>query len=160
AAGLARLARRVRCVAVFGAAPGANVGASVLVVEGGAADDDRERSLDALCRRLHALRGIRIALRTPLDASHHPAPEEVALVQEAVRHVGYWHDATRDGAAHLETAARYLEGASGHPLEIADLPGLRDALPRLAPFVVACPPGTDGEELDEALRCARGVFRE
>ena len=159
ARGLARFARHLKFVAVFGDAPGADVGRSaIVVVDGGPAAEDRERSLEELCRKLHGLKDYRVALRTPPSPDHHPSSDEIALVAEALGFVGYWHDAHRDGAAHRETAARYLEGAHGHPLEIADLSGLRDALPRAAPFVVACPSGTERDELDEALRCARGVF--
>jgi len=159
ARGLARIARRVRCVAVFGDEPGASVGDVILVVEGGPADgEDRERSLEALCRRLYALRGRRVALRTPPEAGHHPAPAELDLIREAVRGVGYWHDADRGGEDYLAAAQRYLLGASFHPLRGADLQGLRDALPAAVPAVVACPPSTERDEVAEAVRCARGVF--
>jgi hypothetical protein len=157
---LAGVARRVPVVAVWGDHPGADVGAPVLVVDGGSASpEDRERSLEALCRRLHAVpRPLRVALRTPPSPDHHPSPAEVALVCEAVKRAGYWHEPDRGGAAFLEAAARYLQGASGHPLHLADLAGLRDALPRRAPFVVVCPAGTPRAVLVEALSCAAGVF--
>jgi len=155
---LAAFAKRVRVVAVFGEGPGANVGAPILVVEGGPAADDREASLESLCRRLHPLRGWRVALRTPPAPDHHPAPGEIALVREALAHVGYWHDSDRGGEAHLEAAARDLLGASFDPLASIDLAGLRDALPRAAPAVVACAPGTARHDVAEALRCARGIF--
>jgi hypothetical protein len=156
---LAGLAKRVRVVAVFGEAPGADVGAPVLVVEGGAAGADREASLEDLCRRLHALRAFQVALRTPPGPDHHPAPDEVALVREALDHVGYWHDADRGGAAYLDVAARYLLGASFQPLTDVDLVGLRDALPRRAAAVVVCPPRAAPDEIRQALHCARGIFR-
>jgi hypothetical protein len=155
---LAAFAKRVSVVAVFGEEPGANVGTPILVVEGGPAAEDREASLEDLCRRLHALRGWRVALRTPPAPDHHPAPGEIALVSEALAHVGYWHDADRDGEAYLEVAAGDLRGASFDPLADLDLAGLRDALPRAAPAVVACAPGAAKDEVTEALRCARGIF--
>jgi len=148
------IAHGLRFVAVFGDAPGADVGAPVLVVEGGPAAEDREASLDALCRRLHAFRGLRVALRTPRDADHHPAPGEIELVREVLPFAGYWHDVARGGAAHLEAAARFLFGASLDPLRTDGLKALRDALPGGAPVVIVCPP----EECAEALRCARGVL--
>jgi hypothetical protein len=157
---LAAFAKHVRVVAVFGDGPGADVGAPILVVDGGPAGDDREASLESLCRRLHALRGWKVALRTPGAPDHHPAPGEIALVREAVAHVGYWHDADRGGEAWLEAAARDLLGASFDPLTDLDLAGLRDALPRAAPAVVACAPGTARDEVAEALRCASGIFKD
>lgn len=156
---LARYAGRVKIVAVFADAPVKGVGQPVLVVEGDTADADRERSLEELCRRLHALKGWRVALRTPPDGAAHPTPDELRLVHEAVRHVGYWHDAARGGAEWLDAAGRLLRGASFHPLETHDLAGVRDALGAGAPAVVQCPPGTERAEVEEALRCARGVFR-
>jgi hypothetical protein len=159
ARGLVALARRVPVIAVFGDEPGADVGAPLLVVEGGPAGADREASLDDLCRRLHALRDWKVALRTPPAVDHHPAPDEIALVREALGHVGYWHDAARGGDAWLEAAARDLLGASFDPLGHVDLVGLRDALPRAAPAVVACASGTARDEVAEALRCARGIFK-
>ncbi|MHC4133661.1 MAG: hypothetical protein ACYTDU_11385 [Planctomycetota bacterium] len=155
---LAAFAKRVHVVAVFGEGPGANVGTPILVVEGGQAADDREASLESLCRRLHALRDWRVALRTPPAPDHHPAPGEIALVSEALAHVGYWHDADRGGEVYLEAAPCDLLGASFDPLTDIDLAGLRDALPRAAPAVVACGPGTARDEVAEALRCARGIF--
>ena len=158
ARGLAAIARMVRVVAVFGGEPGADVGTKLLVVEGGPAADDREASLESLCRRLHALRDWTVALRTPSAPDHHPAPGEIALVREALGAVGYWHDAARGGEAHLEVAGRDLLGASFDPLTEVDLAGLRGALPTAAPAVVACAPGTARDEVVEALRCARGIF--
>lgn len=157
---LAALAKRVRVVAVFGDEPGAEVGAPILVVEGGPAGDDRGASLEDLCRRLHEWRDRKVALRTPAAAGHHPAPAEIALVREALGHVGYWHDADRGGEAYLEAAAHDLLGASFDPLRDIDLPGLREALPRAAPAVVACASGAAREEVAEALRCARGIFKD
>ncbi len=156
---LAAFAKGVRVVAVFGDEPGADVGAPILVVDGGPAGEDREASLEDLCRRLHRWRDWQVALRTPAAEGHHPAPDEVALVREALGNVGYWHDADRGGEAYLEAAARDLFGASFDPLRDIDLPGLRDALPRAAPAVVACGSGAPREEVAEALRCARGIFR-
>lgn len=155
---LAAFAKRVQVVAVFGDRPGADVGAPLLVVEGGPAGADREATLEDLCRRLHAWRGWKVALRTPPSPDHHPAPDEIALIREAVAHVGYWHDADRGGDAYLEAAARDLLGASFDPRTDPDLAGLREALPRAAPAVVALAAGTAGEEVAEALRCARGIF--
>jgi hypothetical protein len=149
------LARRVRLVAIFGDEPGADVGAPILVVEGGPAGEDREASLEALCRRLHALRRFKVGLRTPAEPGHHPSPEEVALVHETLRHVGYWHDAARGGEEHLALAERHLLGASFDPLSAVDLAGLADALPSYAPAVVACDP----ERVRDAVRRARGFFR-
>lgn len=152
-AGLAPLARLVKFVALFGEEN--PIGAPLLVVDGGEAAGDRHASLEALCRRLHRLKDWRVALRTPAGPDDHPAPDEIALVHEALPFVGYWHDADRSGAAHLEAAGRLLLGASFHPLGTVDLAGLREALPAAAPAVVACPP----DEAAEALRCAQGYFR-
>ena len=148
------LARRVRIVAVFGDEFGPDVGAPLLVVEGGPAGEDREATLDALCRRLHALRRFKVALRTPLDGDHHPSPDEIVKVHETLRHVGYWHDAVRGGEEFLTAAERFLLGASFDPLE-ADVAGLADALPAYAPAVVVCEP----DRVREAVRVARGHFR-
>ncbi len=148
------LARRVRIVAVFGAAFGPDVGAPLLVVEGGPSGDDREATLDALCRRLHALRRFKVALRTPADPEHHPSPDEIVKVHETLRHVGYWHDAARGGEEFLTAAERFLLGASFDPLE-DDIAGLADAMPAYAPAVVVCEP----DRVREALRRARGHFR-
>ncbi|MHC4818096.1 MAG: hypothetical protein ACYTF8_08580 [Planctomycetota bacterium] len=158
ARGLAAIAKMARVVAVFGGEPGADVGTKLLVVEGGPAADDREASLESLCRRLHALRDWTVALRTPSVPDHHPAPGEIALVREALGNVGYWHDAARGGEAYLEVAGRYLLGASFDPLAEVDLAGLRGALPAAAPAVVTRAPGTARDEVVEALRCARGIF--
>lgn len=151
--GLVRLSRAPGIVAVHGEV---SFGQALLVVEGGAADEDRERSLLELCRRLHGLRGCDVALRPARDASsRHPSPDEIELVFSEVRHVGYWHEVARAGPEYLEAGARRLKGASFHPLEFDRLGELRDMLPATAPAVVSCPP----EELPEALRHARGWFR-
>jgi len=155
---LARQARRVAIVAVWTELAPGDLGRPILVVDGGPAAADREASLEALCRRLHALREFPVALRTPAAGeTEHPAPFELALVHEAARHVGYWHDATRGGAAYLDAAGPLLRGASFHPLHDVDLVGLRDALPAAGPAVVDCP-GASRVETVEALRRARGVF--
>jgi hypothetical protein len=148
------LARRVRIVAVFGDDFGPDVGAPLLVVDGGVAGDDREASLDALCRRLHALRRLKVALRTPADSDHHPSPDEIVKVHETLRHVGYWHDAKRGGEEFLTAAERFLLGASFDPLE-DDIAGLADAMPAYAPAVVEC----ETDKIREAVRRARGHFR-
>ena len=152
---LAGLARRIAVVAVFGDEPGPGVGARILVVEGGPVGEDRDRSLEELCRRLHALRDYEVALRTPPDAGHHPAPHELALVREALAHVGYWHDAGLGGDDYLDAGARYLLGASFDPLGGVDLPGLHDALPQAAPATVVCEP----DAVRDALARARGFWR-
>lgn len=157
--GLAALARRLEIVAIFCDEPARALGPALRVVDGGPAAADREGSLEALCRRLHAWRPLAVALRTPPDADHHPAPGEIALVHEAVPHVGYWHDAERGNGAFLEAAGARLRGASFHPLTDTDLVSIRQALPAHAPAVVACPAGAAKEEVAEALRCARGIFR-
>lgn len=160
ARGLAGLRKRPRIVAVFAETAVRDLGRPVLVVEGGPADEqDREASLLALCRRLHALREFDLALRTPGDEGRHPAPHEIEMVRSELRNVGYWHDAARGGDAYLDAAARWLKGASFHPLEHDDLAGLRDALPSGAHAVVDCPPGTPTEELAEAVARARSHFR-
>ena len=158
AAALAALARSVPIVAVFAWQPG--LAAPLLVVDGAPADEDREASLDRLCRELHGLQSPRVALRCSEEPGGHPAPDEIVHVADAVRHAGYWHDPARATEAHLDAAGRHLFGASFHPLRVDDLRGLRDALPASAPAVVACAPGTSKEEVREALRCARGVFRD
>jgi hypothetical protein len=146
-----------RIVAVF-----SNVavdGVPTLVVEGGPADaDDRQRSLLALCRRLHALRGFSVALRASRGPDDHPAPEEIDLIRGEVAWAGYWHEPDRAGAAHLDAGARWLLGASFHPLEIDDLGALRAALPAAAPAVVDCPHGTSREEVAEAVARAGSYF--
>jgi hypothetical protein len=152
---LAPLARRVRIVAVFADEPGPDIGAPLLVVEGGPAADDREASLDALCRRLHALRRFKVALRTPASEDDHPSPDEIGVIHETLRHVGYWHDASRGAEEYLTTAERYLLGASFDPLGEDDLPGLADAMPAYAPAVIVCEP----DRLREAILRARGHFR-
>jgi len=148
------LARRVRIVAVFGDEPGPDVGAPLLVVEGGPAGEDREATLDALCRRLHALRRFKIALRTPSDPDQHPSADEVVKVHETLRHVGYWHDAARGGEEFLTVAERFLLGASFDPLE-ADVAGLADAMPTFATAVIVC----EADRVREAIRVARVHFR-
>jgi len=153
-AGELRRLAGARVVAVFAETP---VAGALLIVEGGPAGENRERSLEELCRRLHGLG--RLALRTPPDAEHHPAPGEIALIAAELRHVGYWHDATRGGEAYLEAAGAHLFGASFHPLEVEDLVGLRTALPDRAPAIVDCPPTMSKEELREAVRRAQGYFR-
>lgn len=156
---LVEATKRVRIVAVFGDACD-GVPVPLLVVDGGAAGADRERSLEALCRRIHAIRGARVALRTPSDpAREHPSPEEIAVVASEVRHAGYWHDAARGGASWLDAAGRALLGASFDPLSGADLRGLRDALQASAPAVVTLAPGAPRPALLEAIRLARSVFR-
>lgn len=150
------LVPRVPVVAVFGDGRGALAGAPLLVVEGTAADsDDRERSLEELCRRLHGLDAPAIALRTPLPGAH-PAPDELALVREALPRVGYWHDLSRGGEEYLEAAVPV--GASFDPLEAVDLVALRSALGARAPAVIDLPCGSERERIVESLACARGVF--
>jgi len=151
---LVPLGRRVRIVAVFADEPGPDIGVSLLVVEGGLAGEDRDVSLDALCRRLHALRRFKIALRTPADPDHHPSPDEMVHVHETLRHVGYWHEAARGGEEYLTVAERFLLGASFDPLE-ADVAGLADALPAFAPAVIVCEP----DRVRDAIRLARAHFR-
>lgn len=151
---LVPLARRVRIVAVFCDAPGPDIGAPLLVVEGGPAGEDRDASLDALCRRLHGLRRFKIGLRTPPDEEHHPSPDELEKIHDMLKHVGYWHDASRGGEEYLTVAERYLLGASFDPLE-ADVQGLADAMPTFAPAVIVCEP----ERVREAIRLARVHFR-
>jgi hypothetical protein len=156
---LAEAAKRVRIVAIFGGGCD-GLPVPVWVIDGGAAGADRERSLEELCRRLHAIRGARVALRTPSDpAREHPSPEEIAVVASEVRHAGYWHDVARGGEAWLDAAGRALFGASFDPLSGADLRGLRDALPAAAPAVLTLAPGAPRPALLEAIRLARGVFR-
>ncbi len=152
---LAALARRWHYAAVFGAG-GADVGCRLVVLEGGPAGTDRERSLEELCRRIHALRGARVALRTPLDPAHHPSPAEIGLIASEVKGTGYWHEEARGGLAHLAAAGGHLLGASFDPLLESDLVALREALPAAAPKVILCRPGAP---LAEALRIALGIFR-
>lgn len=151
---LVPLARRVRIVAVFGDEFGADVGVPLLVIEGGLAEEDREASLDALCRRLHALRRFKVGLRTPVDPDHHPSPDEMEKVHETLRHVGYWHDAARGGEEYLTVAERFVLGASFDPLE-SDVAGLSEALPAYAPAVIVCEP----DRVRDAIRLARAHFR-
>ncbi|MHC4340251.1 MAG: hypothetical protein ACYSX0_08575, partial [Planctomycetota bacterium] len=146
-------------VAVFGDRTGGDLGRPILIVEGGAArTGDREASLEALCRRLFAQRDFPVAVRTPLEPSDHPAPEEIALIRAELKGVGYWHDLLRGGEAYLDAASRWVMGTSFHPLEEADLAALRDALPSSAPAVVDCPASTSKEEIREALARARSFF--
>ena len=152
---LAALRNKPAIVAVYGEAPGRGAGRPLLVVEGGPAAEDRERSLLELCRRLHALRESPVALRTPIEPGHHPAPEEIALIHGELKAVGYFHDASRAGSGYLDAASRLMRGAAFDPLHLDDLSALRDALPAAAPAVIECAP----EELAEAVRRARGVFR-
>ena len=156
-AGLRPIARQLRIVAIFGEESVDS--RAVLVVEGGPVGEDREQSLENLCRRLHALREFPVALRTPEDEANHPAPHEIEMVRSSLPNVGYWHDAERGGLEFLEVAQRWTRGASFHPLTDLDLGGIRDALPRGAPGVVSCPPGTSKAEVKEALARARGFFR-
>lgn len=156
---LRRLPAPLRVVAVFGEAPAKGLDAARLVVEGGPAGEDREASLLALLRRLHALRPLRVGLLPPLAAGDHPAADEIEVVCSDLAHVGYWHDAARAGPGYLDAAGRRLVGASFDPRADVDLAGLRDALGRDRPAVVTCPPGTPRREVEEALRRARGVFR-
>jgi len=159
ARGMTRFIRAFEIVALFTDAPEGSLGVPLLVVEGGpAAEGDREQSLEGLCRRLHAFKGHRVALRPPAAPGGHPAPDEIALVHEALGFVGYWHEPARAGEEYLEAAARMVLGASFHPLREKDPAGLRQALPFSAPAVVACPPDTPRAEVAEALRCARGLF--
>ena len=158
---LARAAKKCRIVAVFAEEP-SPIDDAMWVTDGGVAGEDREASVEDLCRRLHAARGgrrVRIAIRAAIDPGHHPAPNELEWIVQSLRDVGYWHEPARAGEAYLDAGARYLCGASFHPLETPDLVGLRDALPASAPAVIQCGPGCSHEELDEAVRCARGVFR-
>lgn len=156
---LASARRGLRIVAVFGETTGGDFGRPLLVVEGGPALEVREASLDALCRRLHALRGLPVAVRTPEGAGGHPAPHEIALLAETVRGVGYFHDAARGGDAYLDAAGPLLRGACFDPLVLADAAGLREALPGGAPAVIDCEPGRPKDEVAEAIACARGWFR-
>lgn len=151
---LVPLARRVRIVAVLADEPGPEIGAPLLVVEGGPAGEDREASLDALCRKLHGLRRFKIGLRTPADEEHHPSPDEMEHVHDTLKHVGYWHDASRGGEEYLTVAERFLLGVSFDPHE-ADVQGLADAVPTFAPAVIVCEP----DRVREAIRLARVHFR-
>ncbi len=151
---LARLKRRPRIVAVYADGGVSGLGRPLLVVEGGAAADDREASLLELCRRLHGMRDFDVALRTPTGPDHHPAPHEIELVWSEVS-VGYFHDTARGGGEFLEAGARRLSGAAFHPLAIEDLGALRDALPAAAPAVIEC----GAPDVAEAVRRARSVFR-
>jgi len=159
AAAITALARQIRVVALFGEHAGPTAGAGLLIVEGGPAAKERERSLDALCRRLHALRGIRVAVRTPSTAEEHPSPAEIPLLCEAVAHAGYWHDLGRGGEGYLDAAERHLLGASFDPRRDERLSTLRDALPSSAVATVWLPAGTPRPDVAEAVDRARAVFR-
>jgi len=148
---------RLRVVAVFGDGTGSLGGAPLLVVEGGPADpEDRERSLEDLCRRLHGLKAPAVALRTPSGAQH-PSPEDWELIHEALPKVGYWHDVARGGEEYLEVAEPV--GASFDPLDVPDLVALRGVLGAAAPAVIDLPPGSGRDRIVESIACARGVFR-
>jgi len=150
--GLAGLTKAPVIVAVCSDQP---LGRALLVVDGGAAAEDREASLLELCRRLHALRGFDVALRPARDEACHPSPAEIELIWSEVKHVGYWHETAWAGTEYLEAGARRLKGATFHPLEFDGLGELRDALPAAAPAVIECPPA----HAADALRHARGWFR-
>lgn len=156
---LRRLLPPPRLVAVFGDAPGAAVGAPLLVVEGVPAGADREEALLALCRRLHALRPMAVAIRAGEDPDGLPAAPELPLLFSELAHLRYWHDAARAGEAWLHAAGARLAGASLDPREHLDLAGLAGALGRTRPAVVACPPGTPKRDVIEAVRRAQGCFR-
>jgi len=155
---MATFVRGFEIVALFTDRPAPLLGVPLLVVQGGPAAEDREASLEDLCRRLHAFKGRRVALRPPAVAGGHPAPDEIALVHEALAFVGYWHEPGRAGEEYLDAAARIVWGAPFHPLKDPDPAGLAQALPSGAPAVVACPPGTPRAEVAEALRRAAGLF--
>jgi len=158
-AALATLARQIRVVALFAQDAAATAGARLLVVEGGPAAPDRERSLEDLCRRIHALRGCRVALRTPATPEDHPSAAEIAPICEAVAHAGYWHDLSRGGAGYLDAAEGRLLGASFDPGRDEGIPLLRDALPSSAPATICLPAGTPRVAVAQAVERARGVFR-
>jgi hypothetical protein len=144
---------RVPIVAIFGDGSGALAGVRLLVVDAAPSDaENRDRSLEELCRWLHGVRAPSVALRTPLDRT----PAEIALIREALPKVGYWHDAARGGEEFL--AAVDPVGASFDPLETSQLLLLRSALAARAPAVVALPTGCERERIVESLACARGVF--
>jgi hypothetical protein len=146
-----------RVVAVFSNAP--VDGVPTLVVEGGPADAaDRERSLDELCRRLYALKGFQVAVRSPREEGDHPAPGEIELIRGEVAWAGYWHEPARVSSEYLDRAALWVVGASFHPLEIDDLGALRAALPAAGPAVVDCPHGTSRAEVAEAVARAGSYF--
>ena len=160
---LVPMARRIFFVAVFG--DRAWSGAPLLVVEGGRAPDDgveRERALEELCRKLHALRAPALAIRTPLDPHAFPAPFELQHLRDALPRLGYWHDVSRGGEEFLAAAGAAIAGASinplGNPLGEPDFAGLRDVLGARMPVVVALAPGAERDLIVEALACARGVF--
>lgn len=160
-ASLAPLARRIPFVAVFGDGSGPQAGARLLVTDGGVAPDDatqREHALEELCRRLHSLAWPAIALRTPASASEFPAPHEIELVREALPTVGYWHDSSRGGEAHLEECGDAIFGASFDPFLTSDLRGLGSALGERAPAVVTLAAGVEWGMVQEGVACARAVF--
>jgi len=159
---LATFARRVPLVALFGDGVGPDAGAPLLVTDGGPAPDDpfeRERMLEQLCRRMHALAWASIALRTPSTAAEFPAPHEIALVREAVPKVGYWHDTARAGEAYLEACGDAIRGASFDPFLFHDLAGLNSVLGERAPAVVTLASGVEWGMVQEGVACAGAVFR-
>jgi len=160
---LAALARRVPFVAVFGDGSGANAGSPLLVTDAGPAPEDpaeRERALEDLCRRLHALAWPAIALRTPASAAEFPAPHEIQLIREALPKVGYWHDVARGGEAHLEACGDAIRGASFDPFLYTDLRGLKSALGERTPAVVTLASGVSWGMVREGVACAGAVFRD
>ena len=167
---LAVQARRVPVVALFGdpasAPPGIPlvvIEGPLVVIEGGPAPADpaaRERALEELCRRLHAIQGPALALRTPRSEDEFPAPMELPLLREALPRVGYWHDVARGGDEFLDACGGALRGASFDPLATAELVGVRDALADRAPAVVALAPGSGSAMVREALAYARSMFGE
>jgi len=160
---LAAQARRVPVVALFGDPESAPPGMPLVVIEGGPAPvdpADRERALEELCRRLHAIQGPALALRTPRSEHEFPSPMELPLLREALPRVGYWHDVARGGEEFLEACGGALRGASFDPLATAELVGVRDALADRAPAVVALAPGSGIAMVREALAYARSMFGE
>ena len=136
-----------------------SLGCSLLVVDGGKAGPDREASLEDLCRRLHAFRGFRVAVRTAAGPEEHPSPAEVSLVAEALPGVGYWHDAARGADDYLHAGSALLFGASFAADGSTDLKELRDALPAGAPVVVDGAPGLERAQVVDAVLRAKGIFR-
>ena len=162
-AALAPLARRVSFVAVFGDGSGGRAGVPLLVIDGDDAPEDpadRERALEEYCRRLHSLDWPAIALRTPTSAQRFPAPHEIELVREALPKVGYWHDTSRGGEAHLNACGDAIRGASFDPFAFHDLGGLRSALGERSAAVVTLASGVDAGMVREGVACARAVFRD
>ena len=158
---LAAQARRVPVVALFGDPASAPPGMPLVVIEGGPApveSADRERALEELCRRLHAIQDLALALRTPRSKDAFPSPLELPLLREALPSVGYWHDVARGGEEFLEACGGALRGASFDPLATAEVAGVRDALADRAPAVEALPAGS--ATVREALAYARSMFGE